>query len=191
MIAAHNFSSRQEQNRSRSACKVDEGQGREVGRRERMRLCYFLLARSCRSSTCTRASGGLALTIPEDVLRAPVHLTTGSLRANAFLFPARSGYAASRQRLFHGLRCCRQLSFQKHFSRLHSGRSTSSIGHLGPARSSVSDLQLFRSSCRCGANLLHCRSPSSFALQSASITWERIASRRRLAFSSHLVTSTD
>ena len=40
-----------------------------------------------------------------------------------------------------------------------------------------------------GANLLHCRSPLSLALQSASITWERTASRRRPAFSSHLVTS--
>ncbi|MGA9988958.1 MAG: VWA domain-containing protein, partial [Terriglobales bacterium] len=42
---------------------------------------------------------------------------------------------------------------------------------------------------RCGANLLHCRSPLSLALQSASITWERTASRRRPAFSSHLVST--
>src|SRR2546428_13791227 len=41
--------------------------------------------------------------------------------------------------------------------------------------------------CRCSANLLHCRSPLSLALSSASITWERIASRRRPAFSSHLI----
>src|SRR5271169_3232488 len=39
---------------------------------------------------------------------------------------------------------------------------------------------------RCGANLLHCRSPLSLVLSSTSITWERTASRRRLAFSSHL-----
>src|SRR5271169_3775058 len=43
--------------------------------------------------------------------------------------------------------------------------------------------------CCCSANLLHCRSPLSLALQSASITWERTASRRRPAFSSHLVTA--
>src|ERR1035438_2890418 len=42
-----------------------------------------------------------------------------------------------------------------------------------------------------GANLLHCRSPLSLALSSASITWERTASRRRPAFSSHLITTTD
>src|SRR5271169_5595388 len=41
--------------------------------------------------------------------------------------------------------------------------------------------------CCCSANLLHCRSPLSLALQSASITWERTASRRRPAFSSHLL----
>src|SRR5438067_207427 len=44
--------------------------------------------------------------------------------------------------------------------------------------------------CRCGANFLHCRSPLSLALSSASITWELIASCRRPAFSSHLLTST-
>src|SRR5947209_4238168 len=41
----------------------------------------------------------------------------------------------------------------------------------------------------CSANLLHCRSPLSLVLQSTSITWERTASRRRPAFSSHLIAS--
>src|SRR5438132_6423734 len=46
--------------------------------------------------------------------------------------------------------------------------------------------------CRCSANLLHCRSPLSFIFcaSSASITWERTASRRTPAFSSHLVSPT-
>src|SRR5437660_11960125 len=43
----------------------------------------------------------------------------------------------------------------------------------------------------CSANLLHCRSPLSLVLQSTSITWERTASRRRPAFSSHLVATVD
>src|SRR5438094_5811495 len=45
--------------------------------------------------------------------------------------------------------------------------------------------------CRCSANLLHCRSPLSFIFcaSSASITWERTASRRTPAFSSHLITA--
>jgi len=50
----------------------------------------------------------------------------------------------------------------------------------------VKILRLLR---RCSANLLHCRSPLSLALHSASITWERTASRRRPAFSSHLLSS--
>src|SRR5207248_8262210 len=43
----------------------------------------------------------------------------------------------------------------------------------------------------CSANLLHCRSPLSLVLQSTSITWERTASRRRPAFSSHLITTVE
>jgi len=39
------------------------------------------------------------------------------------------------------------------------------------------------------ANLLHCRSPFISCAQSASITWERTASRRRPAFSPHLLTT--
>src|ERR1700758_3360793 len=41
---------------------------------------------------------------------------------------------------------------------------------------------------RCGANLLHCRSPFSLCLEHVD-TWKRTASRRRPAFSSHLVTT--
>src|SRR5208282_1966388 len=44
--------------------------------------------------------------------------------------------------------------------------------------------------CCSGANLLHCRSPFISCASSASITWERTASRRRPAFSSHLLTTT-
>src|SRR5262252_650100 len=42
--------------------------------------------------------------------------------------------------------------------------------------------------CHCGANLLHCRSPFSLCLEHVD-TWERTASRRRPAFSSHLITT--
>src|SRR5215469_15431048 len=42
--------------------------------------------------------------------------------------------------------------------------------------------------CHCGANLLHCRSPFSLCLEHVD-TWERTASRRRPAFSSHLLTT--
>src|SRR5258708_2248121 len=45
--------------------------------------------------------------------------------------------------------------------------------------------------CCSGANLLHCRSPLSLVLKSTSITWEPTASRRRPAFSSHLLASTE
>ena len=41
------------------------------------------------------------------------------------------------------------------------------------------------------ANLPHCRSLSSLVLQSTSITWERTASRRRPAFSSHLLSTVE
>src|SRR6476646_1799130 len=43
--------------------------------------------------------------------------------------------------------------------------------------------------CRHNANLLHCRSPLSLVPLSTSIIWERTASRRRPAFSSHLVST--
>jgi hypothetical protein len=43
--------------------------------------------------------------------------------------------------------------------------------------------------CFVGANLLHCRSPFSLCLERVD-TWDRTASRRRPAFSSHLVSST-
>src|SRR5450631_2894477 len=61
-----------------------------------------------------------------------------------------------------------------------------SISGEQKAQSSNRQLRLrkiLRRLYRCGANLLHCRSPLSLALQSASITWERTASRRRPAFS--------
>src|SRR5438067_753425 len=45
--------------------------------------------------------------------------------------------------------------------------------------------------CRSGGKLFHCRSPLSLVPQSTSIIWERTASRRRPAFSSHLFTTVD
>src|SRR5438067_11946334 len=48
---------------------------------------------------------------------------------------------------------------------------------------------LFHPVCRSGGKLFHCRSPLSLVPQSTSITWERTASRRRPAFSSHLIAS--
>ena len=95
----------------------------------------------------------------------------------------------SPEHFFHRLRSRAQLLFQQHFPRF--------IQHAIPARA-IPQIQTNRQLLLCkilvlpgrySANLLHCRSPLSLAPSSASITWERTASRRRPVFSSHLIAS--
>jgi hypothetical protein len=122
-------------------------------------------------------------------LRAPTHSTAGSPTANASRFPVPPDCAASPRRLPSSPSVWSPAFVPEVFLRLHSERSTSSIGLPDPNRSSVSTFNFFHLTCRGGANLLHCRSPYLLRFKSASITWERIASRRRPAFSSHLITT--
>src|ERR1035437_2158400 len=84
--------------------------------------------------------------------------------------------------LLHGLRCGRHFLFQNDFSRfIQNAVPTESISQIQPDRQFLTRI-FFDLLCRYSANFLHCRSPLSPCASSASITWERIASRRTPAF---------
>jgi hypothetical protein len=91
------------------------------------------------------------------------------------------------ENFLHGLRWGRHFLFQNHFSRfIQNAVPTESISQIQPDRQLLTCI-FFHLLCPCSANLLHSRSPLSPCASSASITWELIASRRRPAFSSHLI----
>src|ERR1017187_8334505 len=93
------------------------------------------------------------------------------------------------ENLLHGLRRGRHFLFQNYFSRfIQNAVPTPSVSQIKPNRQLLTRI-FFHLLCRHSANLFHCRSPLSPCASSASITWELIASRRRPAFSSHLVST--
>src|SRR5271167_751010 len=132
-------------------------------------------------------------------LHVPVHSIPDSPMASASpthpwrVRPRFQRHPAARhptEDFLHGLRPGRHFLFQNYFSRLiQYAVPTPSVSQIQPDRQFLT-YNFFDLLCRCSANLLHCRSPLSPCASSASITWELIASRRRPAFSSHLVSPT-
>src|SRR5215469_13199792 len=109
--------------------------------------------------------------------------------ANASRSPARSGCAASPRKLPAMLSHSCGLAAPTVCGLFHPAHSTSCCDLPGPVRWSVSAEKF-----SCPALLLRCYSfslPVSFDLcfQALQITWELTASRRRPAFSSHLLST--
>src|SRR5215470_18607067 len=87
--------------------------------------------------------------------------------------------------LLHAFRCGRQFVLQNDLSCfIQNAVRTGAISQIQP-NGELPFENIFPTSLH-SANLLHCRSPFLCA-SSTSNNWERIASRRRPAFSSHLI----